>query len=236
MERGPRRGPEYVHTTTIQGADAAVTWTPLAIGPSDETSDHEADHVVASDAQIYSATRIRSGNALGSTRPKRLTLAGAGASGDHDGTSGDEAIVRYYFRSTWARAKAAGRAKLAGKRFERMAVAASLHRNGTIFQSHVDEAYKLAEKVRKGVANVVVFFRDRKGNKLELSEETTKSAHEVLSNVIAQEEKREGAETGLETNKEHEVFSAADHDQAYYDAEFAKIHESSLKEEELVGI
>jgi hypothetical protein len=172
-----------------------VVRNPLAFGPSGSTADHEAAHVVAAKGKIRSATIIRQGDALGSTVPEQMTpAAAAGAAADgHDGTSWDQFLTEHYMRVPFGQAKAAARAELTGKGLEKQAVASTLQKKGTIYQADVDEAYRIADKVRKKLGIVEITLIDNTGKMTQHKTETSKSARQIVNDLEEQEERENKA-------------------------------------------
>jgi hypothetical protein len=181
MERF-RPGPESVLKTSKYGQKMSVVRTPVAFGPSGSTAKHEAAHVVASKGKIRRATIIRQGDALGSTEPVELTpaAAAAAAADGHDGTSWDQFLTERYMGVSFSTAKSAAHAEMAGKDLEKEAVASTLQRKGTIFQADVDEAYRQADKARKGIASVEIVLIDHTGKMTQHKEETAKTTEQIM--------------------------------------------------------
>ena len=130
--------------------------------PSD-VSMHEAAHVVASDG-IISATIIPSENALGTTIPKRMTVAAAGAPAalGHSGTSHDLRVAAY-LGSDLQTTLAAGRAALKGQEEVMHEVATLLEERKTIGQTDVEEARHNVKKERNGIFKVEVQISSPEG-------------------------------------------------------------------------
>jgi hypothetical protein len=188
MERF-RPVPESVLKTSKYGRYMSVVRTPVAFGPSGITANHEAAHVVASKGKIRRATIIPRGDALGSTEPEVMTpaAAAAAAADGHSGTSWDEFLTERYLGVPFGQAKAAARAELSGKEFEKQAVASTLQKKGTIFQADVDEAYRLADKAKKGIGTVEVTLIDNSGKKTQYRSESTKSVSQIVNKLEADE-------------------------------------------------
>jgi hypothetical protein len=236
MERGPRPGPEIVRKTTKYGMFASVERTPYTIGPSGKTAKHESAHVLVA-GEIVSATIIPSGDALGSTRPARMTAAAAAAAAadGHDGYGWDKIVSEYYLGVPFEQAKNGASAILSGRDLEKMAIAASLEANGTIFQHDVDEAYRLADKVRKGLATVVVVLIDSKGKKSEIKRETAQTADQIIKELEEKEAKNAGQEkqVGLQESRAQDIFTWNENDQALFEAEVENSSGSSIVEKVL---
>jgi hypothetical protein len=222
MERF-RPGPESVLKTSKYGRYMAVVRTPVAFGPSGSTAEHEAAHVVASDGEIDYASIIPQGDALGVTKPKKMTpAAAAGAAADgHDGFSWDQFLTEYIMGVPFEQAKAGARAKLSGRELEKQAIAGILQRKGIIFQADVDDAYRLADKVRKGVATVVVTLIDHKGKMTRYQTETAKTADQIIDE-LEEKERREETSGGLQDRQEHDLFTWTERDQALFEEEAEK--------------
>jgi len=182
---------ESVQKTTEHGQHISASKNPVTLGPSGDVAKHEALHVVASGGDIVSSTIVPEGNALGTTVPRKLTSAGAAAAAafGHDGTSWDEFITEFYLGVSFGTAKAAARVELWGKDLEVQAVAGELQRKRTISQRDVTEAYEKADKVRRGVSEVIIIVFDLSGRKKEYREETDKDLETIIVEFERDEEK-----------------------------------------------
>lgn len=125
---------------------------------------HEAAHVVAA-GEIHSATIIPRGDALGTTTPKVMTAAAAGAAAarGHRGVGWDLFLAKHAFGADADSAIAQGRAALSGKEDEVEEVATILQERGTIDQSHVYQARENVRKRRDGVHPVEVYIKSTHG-------------------------------------------------------------------------
>ena len=118
--------------------------------------------------------------------------AAAGAAADgHDGFGWDKFLTEHVMGVPFEQAKAGARAKLSGRELEKQAVAGILQRKGIIFQADVDEAYRLANKVRKGIATVVVTLIDNKGKMTRYQTETAQTADQIVDELEEKESKEE---------------------------------------------
>ena len=81
------------------------------------------------------------------------------------GTGWDEFLTENILGVSFDSAKAAARAKLAGKDLEKEEVAIVLEENGTIDQSHVEQAYRKTRDRRKGIVDVFIAIVDSQGKK-----------------------------------------------------------------------
>ncbi|MBN1168660.1 hypothetical protein JXA63_02100 [Candidatus Woesebacteria bacterium] len=121
------------------------------------TAIHEAVHVVAA-GEIVSATNIPSGDALGTTRPVRMTAiaASAPAALGHSGAGWDKFITENYLGMDFDTAKRAARSALAGKEKEIEAVAIQIEEKRRITQTDVDEARRSVAQQEQGIFPVEV--------------------------------------------------------------------------------
>ena len=136
---------------------------------------HEAAHVIASDG-IESATIIPSGNALGTTTPKRMTPAAAGAAAamGHRGVGWDLFLAQHVMGVHAESAKSQARAVLSGQEEEMHEVASLLEERKTIGQPDVDEARRNVRNRREGIFPVEVSIQSAHG---ELQIHKTESYH-----------------------------------------------------------
>jgi len=197
---------ESVQKTTEHGQHIAASKNPVKLGPSGDVAHHEALHVVASGGDIVSATIVPDGNSLGTTVPSRLTPAGAAAAAafGHDGASWDEFVTVHFLGVSFRAAKAAARAELQGKDLEVKAVAGELQKKKTISKRDVDKAYEKADKVRKGISEVIIIVFDLSGRKKEYREETDKDLETIIVEFEKDEEKVHQGE-----NKKDDLLLAA---------------------------
>lgn len=163
------RGPLYIQVNTTNylpdgsSISASINEKPKGIKPSN-TAKHEALHIVASNCDIIEATIIPDGDSLGKTIPRRMTAAGAAAAHamGYDGT-GHDMQVAAFLGYTQASADALAHNALLGKQEEVEEIAIALEENGSIGQSHVDEALRRVDDRKKGNHLVLVTRRDRNG-------------------------------------------------------------------------
>lgn len=122
-----------------------------------ETAMHEAAHVVAA-GRIEYATIIPSGDALGTTKPTKMTAASAAApeSLGHHGTGWDMYLTEHILGVAPGTAKAAARAALSGREEEMYEVAAILQKKKTIVQGDVEDARTNVINNRFGIHPVEV--------------------------------------------------------------------------------
>src|ERR1700685_1280449 len=117
MERFSYKPAEgMVQKTTKYGTYVSISSVQEQRKTPGETAWHEAAHTVAA-GRIHSATIIRNGDALGATRPERMTpaAAAAAAADGHGGTAWDAFLTENILGVSFSSAKAAARSELAGK-------------------------------------------------------------------------------------------------------------------------
>ena len=117
------------------------------------TAKHETAHIFGSEFQIWEATIIASGDALGSTRPKKLTATGAMAADamGYPGTSWDKHVTRTYLGVSPETGRAMARPLFLGKQAEFIEIATTLQVKKTIHQKDVDGALRKVDDERKGM-------------------------------------------------------------------------------------
>lgn len=146
-----------------------------------KTAEHEAAHVVAS-GEIVNASIIPSGDALGTTRPVRMTAVAAAAAAalGFEGTGWDQFITEQVLGVDFRTAKAAARSVLSGKEDEMYEIATILQERSTIDQYDVNLARKNVAERRQGIFPVEVVI-DRSGT---VYSYTTNTFHgEVIVNI-----------------------------------------------------
>lgn len=150
----------YENGVTVQ----ARIIEPLKRPIPGETAEHEAAHVVAAGEIVY-ATIIPSGNALGATKPVRMTAAAAAAAEamGHSGTGWDMFLTEHYLGVDPGIAKSAAKAALSGRQEEIEEVASLLEERKTIGQGDVDQARRNVEKRRDGIHPVEVQISSPEG-------------------------------------------------------------------------
>ncbi|OGM11861.1 hypothetical protein A2Z22_01410 [Candidatus Woesebacteria bacterium RBG_16_34_12] len=157
MERLKISGPEPVRKTLENGISifAKKIITPRPIPGS--VAEHEAAHVVAA-GEIISASIIPTGDALGTTRPVKMTAVAAAAAAalGYDGTGWDLFLTEYVLGVDPNSAKEAARSVLSGKGEEIEEVATLLQERGTIDQTDVNEAEQNIIDRKEGVFPVEV--------------------------------------------------------------------------------
>lgn len=141
-------------------------------------ANHEAAHIVVA-GTIRRATIIRSGNALGTTEPVKMTAAAAAAAAamGYGGFGWDKFLTENYLGVAFESAKAQARAKLKGREEVRQEIATLLQIRKTIGQTDVDEAYENVRLRRNGIYPVEIKVFYKKGP---IRRYTAKSYHEQV--------------------------------------------------------
>ncbi len=171
IEFGPLKG------TTLE----ATAKRPVIRHVKDKTAKHESMHVVTSQSSggIEYATIIASGNALGVTKPKVMTIETAGAAVDFDpeGSSHDQRISHYLWGADRSTTAAAGRNALAGNDDYVDEVGVMLEDKKTIDQHDVNQAYEIVNRRKAGMYEANIKIVDSDGVTNDIHKETKN--HEV---------------------------------------------------------
>jgi len=123
-----------------------------------KTSKHEAVHTDAVRGEIVEADIIAKDDALGTTRPVRLTPVAAAAAGamGYGGTGWDRFITENYFGVSWESAMNQARAILSGREEYIEEIAQTLEKEKRIGPFDVKEAYKRVDERKEGIYPVKV--------------------------------------------------------------------------------
>lgn len=156
---------EVLLTKTLENGTLVTAQKIIPFRPTPSSvAEHEAAHIVVA-GEIDHATIIPSGNALGTTKPKRMTAAAAAAAEalGHDGTSWDMYLVEHVLGADPTQAKMEASMTLATREEERQEIATLLEERRTIGQSDVLEARENVRRRRGGIYPVEITVTPFKG-------------------------------------------------------------------------
>lgn len=168
---------------TIFSAQKVETKRPIPL----RTAKHEAAHVVAS-GEIIEATIIPSGDALGTTQPKKMTAAAAAAAEamGHSGTGHDMMLVKHYLGVSPEVAISAAKSALQGKEEEMKEVATLLEERRTIGQRDVEEARENVKNRAQGIFPIQIEIITADGNKKQIETKSYKGEIKISDFFVPQ--------------------------------------------------
>ena len=173
------------------------------VGPTER---HEAAHVVGAGGEIYSATIIPSGDALGSTRPKVMTRASAAAGaaiGDYRGARWDLFLVEYFLGGNKQGAIAEASAALSGMEEELYQVARMLKIHLTIGPEEVKRAYQIADNIKNGVYSAEIRVQLPTGEIRSMQIQSNNHLVEVHKNLFEFQNEFASARRGAQASDMH---------------------------------